>query len=335
MACGDQQTRAQTVKGWSDSGMNSTDVTKKALQAGVDYGVSPEDTLAAYNEGMGGNHTMQDYNSAMAFHGIKPAQQGGSVNSGGASGSGGGVNPYLGQMADAMGQQAKTQFERNIMPSLRGNAIQAGGYGGSRDAIAQGIAAGDMQSSLNSNIANLYGQSYESDQNRGLQRDLAAQQAQLARDQMNMQNNQFGQSLAWNKDQFGRTFGEQQRQFDKNFWQQDEQIGFNNLLAGQNLANQQSMLPFQQLQILSGLGGQLNAYDQALMDSDMNNFLRYASVVQPGAGLGASQIATGPAGSKGSGILGGALGGAAMGGQWGGPWGALGGGLLGGILGGS
>ena len=45
----------------------------------------------------------------------------------------------------------------------------AGQYGSSRQGIAQGLAIGQSQQGLSNSLANLYGNAYESDQNRGVQ----------------------------------------------------------------------------------------------------------------------------------------------------------------------
>jgi hypothetical protein len=247
-------------------------------------------------------------------------------------------NPFLGGMADAIGQQLQQNYDRRVAPSLRGNAIAAGGYGGSRQGIAEGIALGDMQQGLANSLANLYGQSYESEQGRNLQREMQGNQLAAQRDM-------FGQNLGWQKQQFGsqlgeqqrqfnagqgnwqQQFGEGQRQFDTNRWMQQQQFDMNALLQGTNLANQASMLPYQQLAMLGGIGGQMQGLSQAQIDAVNNNFLRYAGVLQPGAQLGQSQVSQGPGGSAAAGILGGGMAGY----QMGGPWGALAGGILGGI----
>lgn len=213
-------------------------------------------------------------------------------------------NPYLDQMAEAIRQKSMQNYDRNIAPGLRSNAVMTGGYGGSRQGIAEGIALGDTQQGITNALANLYGGAYETNQNRGLQQ------------------NQFQQSL-----------NEQQRQYNigQNNWQ--NQFNQNSLLQGANLSQQEAMLPYQQLNQLLGIGNNLQNYQQSLLDAPGNALLKYASILQPGAGLGQSAIQTGGGGSSGAGMLGGALGGAQLGSQimpgWGTAIGALAGGILG------
>jgi len=278
-----------------------------------------------YGGGFGGNFAASPTQSVTA--GLSDQYQPAQGMATPAAASTSGTNPYLDQMAAAIGQQARQQWDRQLAPAIRGNAISAGGFGGSRQGIAEGIALGDLNQGITNSLANLYGQSYESQQNRDLQRQM--QQAQLAQ-----QGQQFGQNLDWQKHQFGKTFGEGQRQFDIGQGNWNDQFNMQNLLAGQQLANQQSMLPYQQLQILSGLGGQLQNQQQQYNDADINNLLKYASILQPGAGLGAttSGTQTGPGQSRAGGVLGGAAAGASLGSiipGLGTGLGAIGGGLLG------
>src|SRR5574337_1308441 len=67
-------------------------------------------------------------------------------------------NPYLQQMAQGLAAQSNQNLMQNVMPQLTSGATMAGGYGGSRDAITRGIAAGNAQAGLDASIANLYGQ---------------------------------------------------------------------------------------------------------------------------------------------------------------------------------
>lgn len=113
-------------------------------------------------------------------------------------------NPQLQRMADAStrGQQRAYQdavsdsdqsLTQSVLPSIGRGAMQAGGYGGTRQGIAEGLAIGQRNKDLDrnardlgiaagDNTANLYGNAYESAQNRmaGAARDLD-QEANQAR----------------------------------------------------------------------------------------------------------------------------------------------------------
>jgi hypothetical protein len=63
----------------------------------------------------------------------------------------------LGQMTDDI----SSNFARSILPQIRTGAGLAGGVGGSREALAQGVAAGDASRAIASAGTNLYGQQYQ------------------------------------------------------------------------------------------------------------------------------------------------------------------------------
>lgn len=112
-------------------------------------------------------------------------------------------NPYLHQMADAASQQqrqtyqdqaddANTNLTHSVLPAIRSGAVAAGGYGGSRQGIAEGTAIGqvakqndrnarDLAQSSGGYYANLAGTDYEAAQGRQAQAaselDARAQQA--------------------------------------------------------------------------------------------------------------------------------------------------------------
>lgn len=64
------------------------------------------------------------------------------------------VNPMMDAYANRMGEQ----FREQIMPSIQGSAIQAGGFGGSRQGIAEGQAATGFQRNMQDFARELYGQ---------------------------------------------------------------------------------------------------------------------------------------------------------------------------------
>lgn len=100
-------------------------------------------------------------------------------------------NPYLDQINQGSINQALqgynralTDFNQTTMPSIAEDAFANGGYGGSRQGIAQGIAsqqmlrnASDLGQSAMSNGAQLYGGAYQNAQN--LQNSTAQNMANL------------------------------------------------------------------------------------------------------------------------------------------------------------
>ena len=73
------------------------------------------------------------------------------------------ANPYLQDQIKGLQQQSNQNLQQTVLPGINAGAVAAGGYGGSRQGIAQGVAIGNAQAGLNSAAANLYGQSYEAD----------------------------------------------------------------------------------------------------------------------------------------------------------------------------
>ena len=110
------------------------------------------------------------------------------------------VNPYLSDQANAITQQATNNLQQNILPGINSGAVAAGGYGGSRQGIAQGLAIGQTNQGLAAALANLRGNAYQSDQQNQLQRYLANMQNQTQRDlgfgNLYAQNRQLDQSQA-------------------------------------------------------------------------------------------------------------------------------------------
>ena len=89
-----------------------------------------------------------------------------------------GMNPMLKNYAGAVGRN----FEREIMPQINDQAAGFGQLGGSRQGVAQGLAAGEAQR----NIQEFAGNLYNDDRNRMLQ--AASMAPQLG---------SFGMSIPW------------------------------------------------------------------------------------------------------------------------------------------
>lgn len=95
-------------------------------------------------------------------------QQGSNILGQGVAGNGFqgfGANPYTQASANAMTDQAARLYNQTVAPTIDSQAQMAGGYGGSRNAIVQGQALGQINSGLQSGLANLYNNAYQQDQN--------------------------------------------------------------------------------------------------------------------------------------------------------------------------
>lgn len=69
-------------------------------------------------------------------------------------------NPYLGRYADAMARPIMQNLTESILPAIRSDAIGSGGYGGSRQGIAEGIAARGAAQAIGDRTAGLYSNAY-------------------------------------------------------------------------------------------------------------------------------------------------------------------------------
>lgn len=99
-------------------------------------------------------------------------------------------NPYLSAQAGAIANTATNNLQRNILPGIDGGAVAAGGYGGSRQGIAQANAIGQTNQDITNATANLYGNAYAQDQNYNL--GMGALQNQQQATQNNFYTQQRG-----------------------------------------------------------------------------------------------------------------------------------------------
>jgi hypothetical protein len=76
-----------------------------------------------------------------------------------------GNNPYIKQQAQNIQDQSNANLNNNVMPAIGQGAQVAGQYGGSRQGVAQGVAAAQAQNGINAAQANLYSNAYGQDQN--------------------------------------------------------------------------------------------------------------------------------------------------------------------------
>lgn len=69
-------------------------------------------------------------------------------------------NPYLMQTAEAATRPVLQSLTESILPSIRGEAVGAGGYGGSRQGIAEGIAGRGALQSIGDLMAKIFSGAY-------------------------------------------------------------------------------------------------------------------------------------------------------------------------------
>ena len=156
-------------------------------------------------------------------------------------------NPYLGAQAGAIANTATRNLQNNVLPGIDSGAMAAGGYGGSRQGIAQANAIGQTNQDITNSTANLYGNAYAQDQSYNLGMGSLANQAQANHNNFYTQQRGLDQSGA----QLGANLTTQAN------------AGYVGQGAGlQGLGNQQQQAPWLPLQNagntysqFSGLGG--------------------------------------------------------------------------------
>jgi len=78
-------------------------------------------------------------------------------------------NPYLQSMADDIGRRSNNAVQQGLQ-GIRSNSVMGGGFGGSRQGVAEGAAISGAADSLQGNLANMYNTDYQASENRGVQR---------------------------------------------------------------------------------------------------------------------------------------------------------------------
>ena len=223
-------------------------------------------------------------------------------------------NPYLDQAVNAAQTRTAQNFNEQVMPQISLNSLGNNAFGGSRQGIAEGLAADRLQQQMGDIATQMYTGAYESGQNRALQG--AGQQAGLSTN-VNLQNA--------NQDLAAQLANQQLQQFAVGQGMGALQGGVGMGLDAARLQQatlpgyaQYGMLPTQNLLQAGNIDQQ---YRQQVLDDEIarwnfyqqqpfNSLNQYAQVAQPGSG-GGTTTATGP-GSSTSPLVGG-LGGAATG----------------------
>ena len=95
------------------------------------------------------------------------------------------MNPYINNVTNEQARLANQNFQRNVLPTLGGQFVGSGGFGGQRFASALGQAGADFQANLtgqqNKSLADAYSSALTGAYNQGnLQNQVAQTQGSLA-----------------------------------------------------------------------------------------------------------------------------------------------------------
>ena len=102
------------------------------------------------------------------------------------------MNPYTQQAIAATLRPVQQQFSEQVLPQLRGSAIAAGGDGGSRQGIAEGLATRSLNQQMLDTTAQMQNQAWQFGQQQQLQNQAQSLQAagmlpQIAAQQFGLQ----------------------------------------------------------------------------------------------------------------------------------------------------
>lgn len=224
---------------------------------------------------------------------------------------------YLDQQAQALTQQANRNLAENIMPQIRGGAQSAGQYGGSRQGIAEGLAASRVTQDLAPALTNMYSGALENAQNRMYgtagQLNQQAESVGTGNVSRDLQAQTQNTSNLMNQQQFNAGLQLQNQQLQMNQANQNLARQLQGLSAANQATGMQDTTFNQQMQ----LAGMPQQYQQQQLQN-------YAGIVQPGASVGGTSTSTQPLYSN---PASGALAGGLLGYKLGGPVGAAIGGL--------
>lgn len=219
------------------------------------------------------------------------------------------TNPYLSQIADTVTRKATDNLTTSIMPQIRGGAMMAGQFGGSRQGVVEANALKDLNQGISDSIGNIYGNAYnqaqqaknasalqlsgqesgERIQNNQISANAALQQAAMA-NQRAMQEAQLAYQAQRDNNQFQLNAGDLALRANLGLGQlglANQQFGLEQATTGVGLLNQASQQPVQNFQGLLGIGNlqqqdqqnQTNAdvarwnYNQTLPWQNLQNYM--------------------------------------------------------------
>lgn len=179
-------------------------------------------------------------------------------------------NQYLDQTAAALAGNLTRNTNENVMPGLRSSAAISGQYGGSRQGIAEGLAASRLNQDIAVPVTQMYSSALE-----------------------NAKNRMQGTSQYLNDSAYNTAFGNANLGLQNN-----SQLMQKN---SQNLSNRMQSMPIAQggFGLLTGIndlqGQNYNNYNTAMMQPqnlNWQNLNNYANLMYQGAGLGGTSKGT-------------------------------------------
>jgi hypothetical protein len=187
------------------------------------------------NAVQGGNTSVQN-SEAM----LNRTAQGGYLN----------ANPYLDQVYNTAANRGMQTFQNQVMPQIKAGAQGAGMGASSRNALAQGQAAGQMGQGLLDLAGQVYAPAYESERNRQMQA------AQLSPTTAN-----WGGQQLMNLGGINQGMAQQELTGMQDYWNQMQQAPWNRLgaysqaVGGQGITQGSQSTSYPSGGVLPALGG--------------------------------------------------------------------------------
>lgn len=156
-------------------GSKSSQADLDSVRNQLATGAAPRNELSPEQMGLRDRMSLRDEaQNATALFGIGGSGDGGGDDGALSFGSGSRVrgyqaSPYLDAMAGNITRQVNDNLTENLLPAIRDRSIASGGYGGSRQGVAEGIALGKTQNALSDSLTSLYAGDYTADRSRALQ----------------------------------------------------------------------------------------------------------------------------------------------------------------------
>lgn len=209
-------------------------------------------------------------------------------------------NPYLQDQANNISKNLTSNFQTSVLPSINSGAMLAGGFGGSRQGIAQGLGMKSLNDSIGQAQTNLYSNAYNTDQQIDAQKAMQAQQLAVQQQIASMQNetSRYGLTNSYNLGLGG--LGLQDKSLDQNFYTQNRNLDLSQMGLGAQLAGQGN-------QGLVNQGTQLTQVGQTQQQAPWQQLGQLSSIFGPYTGLNSSQSQQTPGASTVGSALGGAL----------------------------
>lgn len=237
-------------------------------------------------------------------------------------------------LTEAATRPAMRQFQEQVLPSIGHQAVAAGQRGGSREGVAQGIAARGLTDLIGDTSTRIA----EAERQRALQTQMQAMglgsQQGLQGKQLGLQGTSAAANLGLSAEQMRASQGLGLGQLGMQ--QQQLAAGMGPQLANMAIMPYQTMLQgggLQRQNVQNQITDLAGRFDQ-LQGLPRESLMNYASIISPGAGLGSQSSSTQQnQGSLGQGLMAGSTGALGMAAMTGNPW-LIGGAGLAGLLGG-